>query len=280
MATRRKHTGRSGGRRSSKGPVARALSKISPTVKWTVGLIAGALYVYFFYSFVVAPFTQRWRGIYGDPLYPDGYSIRGIDVSHHQGEIDWDELRHAEIGSEPVSFIFIKATEGKSIIDENFKENFNNAKDNGLIRGAYHYYHPEVGADEQVDHFIRNVSLTVGDLPPVLDVEEMGKLTAEELQQGVKTWLTKAERHYGVKPILYTNYKFKQTYLNTPDFRDYPYWIAHYYVDSLAYKGAWKFWQHTDRGRIDGIGGYVDIDVYNGSMYDLQQLTIPERDNF
>ena len=254
-------------------------SSLSSPVKWIAGLVAGGLYIYFFYSFVVSPFTQRWRGIYGDPLYPDGYSIRGIDVSHHQGEIDWDELRHAEIGSEPVSFIFIKATEGKSIIDENFKSNFSQAKENGLIRGAYHYYHPEVTAKEQIEHFINNVKLRGGDLPPVLDVEEKGNLTTEELQNGVKTWLTEAESHYKVKPILYTNYKFKKTYLDTQEFREYPYWIAHYYVDTLAYTGAWKFWQHTDRGRIDGINGYVDIDVYNGSMYDLRQLTLPDGDN-
>lgn len=265
--------------RSSRMPFSNIFSGISSPIKWIVGLVAGGIYIYFFYTFVVAPFTQRWRGIYGDPLYPDGYSIRGIDVSHHQGEIDWDELRHAEIGSEPVSFIFIKATEGESIIDENFNWNFNQAKENGLIRGAYHYYHPEVEAKEQISHFINNVRLRPGDLPPVLDVEEKGKLTTKQLQRGVKAWLTVAERHYGVKPILYTNYKFKLSYLNTPEFQEYPYWIAHYYVDTLAYTGAWKFWQHTDRGRVDGIKGYVDIDVYNGSMYDLKQLTIPEREN-
>ena len=278
MAMRRNYRGRSGTKKKV-SLFFSIFSRLSSSVKWSVGLIAGVLYIYFFYTLVVSPFTQRWRGIYGDPLYPDGYSIRGIDVSHHQGDIDWDELRHAEIGSEPISFIFIKATEGKSIIDENFKTNFSQAKENGLIRGAYHYYHPEVTAEEQVEHFINNVNLRGGDLPPVLDVEDKGALTTEELQNGVKTWLIKAETHYKVKPILYTNYKFKKTYLDTQEFREYPYWIAHYYVDTLAYKGAWKFWQHTDRGRVDGIKGYVDIDVYNGSMYDLRQLTISDEDN-
>jgi lysozyme len=67
-------------------------------------------------------------------------------------------------------------------------------------------------------------------------------------------------------------------YLGTPVFDDYPYWIAHYYVDHIEYKGPWKFWQHTDAGRLAGIRGYVDFNVYNGSFYDLRQLCIGGED--
>ena len=85
------------------------------------------------------------------------------------------------------------------------------------------------------------------------------------------------EDHYHVKPILYTYYKFKDNYLNDSRFDDYPFWIAHYYVQRLSYEGEWKFWQHTDAGRLPGIKVDVDLNVYNGSFYDLQQLTLKER---
>lgn len=114
-----------------------------------------------------------------------------------------------------------------------------------------------------------------GDLPPVLDVEHKPKdRSVEDFKRDILTWLHVVEDRYHVKPILYTYYKFKLAYLNDERFDDYPYWIAHYYVDTMEYKGRWKFWQHTDVGRLPGIKGYVDFNVYNGSYYDLVNLTI------
>ncbi len=252
------------------------VSKVDAHALWTGALLLFGAYVLFFYIYFISPYTSSWRGIYDDARYPSGFTIRGIDVSHHQGKINWSDVRHAEIGNEPVSFVFIKATEGADLIDEAFDRNFREAQTNGLIRGAYHYFQPGTSAHAQADHFIRRVKLEVGDLPPVLDLETTGKLSAPALRDSALVWLRLMERHYGVKPILYTYHNFKTEFLNTPAFDDYPYWIAHYYVDTLRYEGKWKFWQHTDRGKIDGIKGYVDINCYNGSMYDLQQLTIAE----
>ena len=77
-----------------------------------------------------------------------------------------------------------------------------------------------------------------------------------------------------MKPIIYTYYKFKTQYLGDPVFNQYPYWIAHYYVEKVEYEGPWKFWQYTDAGRLPGITGYVDLDIFNGSLYDLYDLCI------
>lgn len=122
------------------------------------------------------------------------------------------------------------------------------------------------------------VRLEPGDLPPVLDVETRpADLSTEEFQRNILTWLHIVEDYYQVKPIIYTYYNFKQKYLNDSRFDGYPYWIAHYYVSKMGYRGPWKFWQHTDAGRMPGIGTYVDLNIYNGSYYDLKQLTIPER---
>jgi lysozyme len=109
----------------------------------------------------------------------------------------------------------------------------------------------------------------------VLDVEHKASdQTPEAFRDSVQKWLDIVEQHYHVKPIIYTYYKFKTQYLSGEEFNQYPYWIAHYYVDKVEYEGQWKFWQHTDVGRLPGIKGYVDLDIYNGSFYDLQQLCI------
>jgi len=106
------------------------------------------------------------------------------------------------------------------------------------------------------------------------DVEVTGRKEKKELQQGIKRWLDRIESHYGVKPILYTSYKFKTRYLDDSIFNAYPYWIAHYYVDSVKYQGKWDFWQHTDVGNVPGIKEDVDLNVFNGTLEELKKLTI------
>ena len=247
---------------------------------WIGGSLVVAGYVFFFYYIFVSPFGFRWRALYGDISYPEGYEIHGIDISHHQGKINWQELKdHGMIDEFPVRFVMIKATEGATRIDPNFEDNFYQAREYGFTRGAYHFYSVHSAAKPQAAFFIRKVKLENGDLPPVLDVEHKPKnQTDEEFKQSVLQWLDIVEKHYGVKPIIYTYYKFKTRYLSDPVFDDYPYWIAHYYVDSVEYQGKLKFWQHTDVGRLPGIKGNVDFNIYNGSMYDLRKMTIGARE--
>ena len=237
-----------------------------------------ALYIFVLVHFFVDPGSFRWNAIYGEGVNPDGFDIRGIDISHYQDRIDWTRLRNADINGQPLRFAFIKATEGTTLIDENFNENFYQAKQNGIIRGAYHFFVPTVDARKQARFFLKQVHLEAGDLPPVLDVERDGGLSREQLQKAVRQWLQVVEQHYGVKPILYTGYRFKLQYLNDTIFDAYPYWIAHYYVDQLQYKGSWAFWQYTDFGNIDGIEGHVDCNIFKGTLQELHQLTIKEEE--
>ena len=254
----------------------RFLRKYPTWALWLGGLCVLALYTWGFYYFFVSPTGFRWRALYGDINFPDGYEIHGIDISHYQSDINWDELqRNAQIEGSPVRFIFIKATEGAKHLDDNFNDNFYQAREHGFIRGAYHFWSNRSSAREQAYYFLKQVHLEDGDLPPVLDVEHKPKdRSVEDFKRDILTWLHVVEDRYHVKPILYTYYKFKLVYLNDERFDDYPYWIAHYYVDTMEYKGRWKFWQHTDVGRLPGIKGYVDFNVYNGSYYDLVNLTI------
>lgn len=246
---------------------------------WSGGVGIVIVYVWAFYFFFVSPTGFRWRALFGDANYPDGYEIHGIDISHYQGEIDWEELRHGMIEGCPLRFIMIKATEGSSRLDENFNDNFYQAREYGYIRGAYHFWSNKSSAREQAYFFLKQVHLEEGDLPPVLDVEHKPKnQSVEDFQRDVLTWLHIVEDRYHVKPIIYTYYKFKENYLSAPVFDDYPYWIAHYYVKKVEYKGPWKFWQHTDAGKLPGIKGYVDFNIYNGSFYDMKKLTIGNQD--
>ena len=283
---RTNHNQRTSGRRKSivahKRPnvLIRLLQHLPGWTWWIGGGVIIAVYVFFFYYIFVSPFGFRWRALYGEVSYPEGYEIHGIDISHHQGTIDWATLKdEAVIDERPIRFIMIKATEGANKIDENFKDNFYNAREYGFTRGAYHFYGTRSTAKAQAQFFISQVKLEKGDLPPVLDVEHKpSNQTDEEFKQSVLEWLRIVEKHYGVRPIVYTYYKFKLRYLNDPAFDAYPYWIAHYYVDKVEYEGAWKFWQHTDAGRLPGIKGDVDFNIYSGSFYDLRQMTIGSRE--
>ena len=240
-----------------------------------------ALYIWIFYYFFVGPTGFRWRALYGDAKYPQGYEIHGIDISHYQGKIDWEKLKaNALVDGTPLRFIFIKSTEGSSRIDPNFDDNFEQSKEYGYVRGVYHFWSNNSSARSQAYFFLEKVHLLNGDLPPVLDIEHKPKdQSIEDFQMDVLTWLHIVEDKYHVKPIIYTYYKFKESYLSAPVFDDYPYWIAHYYVDKIEYKGNWRFWQHTDTGQLPGIHGNVDLNVYNGSFYDLSHLTIGNQES-
>ena len=266
---------------SKRKPKKKANKEMPAWCRRLLAVLVVVIFVSGFYYFFIRPYAYRWKPCYGMKGYgvcmPAGYSMHGIDVSHYQGDINWKMLEQTRQGKFPVQFIFMKATEGGDFSDDKFVANFDSAKAHGFIRGAYHFYNPKTDADKQADFFIRSVKLEPGDLPPVLDIEKKGK-DVKKLQQDLKIWLRKVESHYGVKPIIYASYKFKTKYLNDSIFDTYPYWIAHYYVDSVRYQGEWKFWQHTDVGTLPGIDEKVDLNVFNGTSADLQKLLIPKKE--
>ncbi len=274
----RKNTTRRGGgrgRRRSSSFLPKFMHRYPRWAWWIGGIAIVLVYIWAFYYFFVSPTGFRWRALYGDAEYPEGYEIHGIDISHYQGEIDWEQLKNAMIEGCPVRFVIIKSTEGASRLDDHFRENFNQVRDYGFIRGVYHFWSNKSSAREQAYYFLDKVHLTEGDLPPVLDIEHKpADKSVDDFQRDVLTWLHIVEDKYHAKPIIYTYYKFKEKYLSAPVFDDYPYWIAHYYVDKVQYQGKWKFWQHTDAGKLPGIKGYVDFNIYNGSFYDLRKLCI------
>lgn len=245
--------------------------ELSSRAIWTATALIALLYLGVTYFFFFRPYLFKYEEA---ELHSLASQVHGLDISHHQGVIDWEKLSFAAYKDYPINFVFMKATEGGDFVDTAFPQNFASARERGLLRGAYHFFLPQVSAELQAENFIRTVRLEPGDLPPVLDVEVLGDGGTAQLQRGVRVWLTRVESHYGVRPIIYAGYKFKLRHLDDPFFDAYPYWIAHYYVGKLKYEGEWKFWQHTDMGEIEGVNGHVDLDIFNGSLEELMQMTV------
>jgi lysozyme len=209
---------------------------------------------------------------------PSGYTVHGIDVSRYQSKIDWNRVKKMKVGDIGITFAFIKSTEGTWIKDRYFDTNWDNAKKNGLIRGAYHFFRPNVSPKLQAINFEKVVSLRSGDLPPVVDIEEENGMNKEQIQRNTKEFLKILETRYKVKPILYTNKDFYKNYFaDNPEFEGFRIWIAHYHVTSLNMPDdtAWQFWQHSDRGNVNGINEKVDFNVFNGEISELKKMCLP-----
>ena len=205
---------------------------------------------------------------------PLGYSIHGIDVSKHQGYIAWPMVKAMQVQDVRPGFAFIKATEGLLNVDAQFKRNWQQAKDAGLYRGAYHFFLATKSGKLQAQNFISTVQLLPGDLPPVLDIEELYGVAPAIMRKEAKAWLQAVEAAYQVKPIIYTNTYFYNTNLGK-DFDDYPLWAAHYLEkDKPRINRDWLFWQHSDAGNVNGITTKVDFNVFNGDSTAFHDLLI------
>jgi GH25 family lysozyme M1 (1,4-beta-N-acetylmuramidase) len=190
---------------------------------------------------------------------------KGIDVSVHQGTIDW-----VKVAAWDVSYAYIKATEGARLVDKKFAANWKGAGGNGIIRGAYHFFNPTKSVGEQLSNFTKTVSLEAGDLAPALDLETDGQawstLPPKERLPAVLEMLGLLEKHYGVVPVVYTNKNsIDQIFGGKPGgLTKYPLWVASFKNNPPPTLPAgwadWKHWQYSDKGVVDGIQGNVDLD--------------------
>lgn len=189
-------------------------------------------------------------------------AVQGIDISHHQGMINWDDVK-----TENISFIFMKATEGTTFTDPAFKNYLKQAKAMGKKVGAYHFFSFCKSGEDQADHFI-NVVAKNEKILPILDLEfdaesECGKTEKEVIKQ-VNGFITKIKEHYGCSPLLYMPAAFYKRYA-IGEFEGCKLWIRDTEgKPNLPDKKEWHFWQYADRGKIKGINGYVDLNAFNG----------------
>ena len=195
-------------------------------------------------------------------------TLRGIDVSHYQGDVDWKEVKAGGM-----HFGIAKSTEGLSYVDPKFKENWDNIAAAGLYRGSYHFFVANDDPLKQAEHFINTVgSIENHHINPILDLEaSIGDLTIEQYQKNVLIWLNKVEEAMGVMPIIYTDRPFGNTNLNNAEFSKYCLWLAEYGTkeatvpESWSAKG-WSAWQFTSHDALKGVNGNVDESRFLSSM--------------
>jgi lysozyme len=209
---------------------------------------------------------------------PLRYQVHGIDVSHHQGAIDWQKVKKIRFSDQNLRlrFFYLKATEGTTRSDRLFADHWQLLKKMGLRRGAYHFYIPWRDPLSQADNFAHIVNLEKGDLPPVLDFEQDTKEPQAQLIRDLSTWLNLIEGRFHVKPIIYTNNHFYQKYIKG-NFDDYPLWIADYDSHKLGGdypSGKLWFWQHSRSGNIEGIRGSVDVNVFMKDEEDFEKILV------
>jgi len=201
------------------------------------------------------------------------WKVYGVDISEYQESIDWTKVKLL-FGEHKIYFTFIRATAGQDKVDAYFIQNWKAKKDPRILQGAYHYYRPNENSIAQANNFIETVSLKKGNLPPVLDIERISDIQSlKNLKKGLQKWLDKVEKHYGVKPIIYSGSSYFTTYLKK-EFKDYPLWIANYNRTKIPIRHDWKIWQYSDKGRVNGIEGKVDINVFDGSIEELKKYCI------
>jgi lysozyme len=198
------------------------------------------------------------------------YAVEGIDISKYQQSVDWDA-----IAKQKMHFAYVKATEGGNLADSHFKQNWYTIKQVGMKRGAYHFFRPTVNALAQAKNFLDVAQLEAGDLPPVLDAEDADGADKELIISRMQTWLDIVEKRYNTKPIIYTSLKFYYNYI-VGNFDNYPLWIAKYgkIKPQLVNEKQFMIWQYGNRGKIDGIDGFVDMNVFLGTNEELEDLCI------
>ena len=203
------------------------------------------------------------------------FPVRGIDISAHQNQIDWPKLAAAK-QPEAADFVIIKATEGGDFRDRHFTKNWQKAKQVGVVRGAYHFFTFCKSGKIQAQNFIDTVPVETQTLPPTVDLEFSGnclrRLTPAELQQELTEYLQEIQKAYQQTPILYVTHEFHDAYLQNK-FTNYPIWISNFYTTPhLSDHRPWTFWQYSERGKIAGVNGLIDRNVFNGSRSQFQQL--------
>ncbi len=202
------------------------------------------------------------------------FPIRGIDISHHQGKIDWQAL-----GEEQLQFIYIKASEGGDHKDRHFKANWDNAARHGMVRGAYHFFTFCKDGKSQALNYINTVPVEEHMLPPVIDIEYAGNCKtrpeSKALLAELRNFAVEVERTYQRRPVFYVTEEIYADYLRGT-INDYPLWIRDIYFEPrFTDRGEWLFWQFANRGRVKGINGPVDLNVFNGNKEAFELLLKP-----
>ena len=204
---------------------------------------------------------------------PERFPVRGIDVSHHQGAIDWTKVPASE-----VRFAYVKATEGGDFVDGMFANNVLDARAAGIRAGPYHFFTFCTPGAEQAEHFLRTAIPSADSLPPVVDVEFGGNCKSwsdlAAVRAELAVFLAQVEDAWGVKPILYVT-KDALRRVIADELPGQPIWIRSVYFEpALDSHRGWLIWQYSDNSRVPGISGPVDRNALRPGAT-LQDLRVP-----
>lgn len=199
------------------------------------------------------------------------YPVRGLDVSHHQGDIDWPRLQDSGL-----SFVYIKASEGGDHRDRLFEANWRGAARAGVPAGAYHFYTFCKGGTEQAENFLAALAPVSGPmLPPAVDLEFVGNCRRrpphKELKLELDAFVSRVKGKLGRRPVFYVTSGFLKAYGAVLPAG------AEIWIRSVFFSPSppWTFWQYADHGRLPGISGLVDLNVFNGSAQAWEAFKAP-----
>ncbi|HOK61752.1 glycoside hydrolase family 25 protein [Tenuifilum sp.] len=212
-----------------------------------VALFIGALAVWIIVRFISDPHHR--------------YLIWGIDVSAHTGKIDWEKVKDHK-----VDFAFIKASEGATLKDKSFRNNVTRAREAGIPVGAYHFFNFNRRGIAQAQNFLRAIDGVELDLPPVVDVEEWGNVVRRPRKQIIADlvdFVELVEKTTGQKVLIYTNKDTFKWYISET-FPDHDIWICSF-DHTPEIEKSWTFWQYHHEGRLKGVQGKVDFNVFYGN---------------
>jgi lysozyme len=199
------------------------------------------------------------------------YSITGIDVSAHNGDIDFEKLVNQKI-----DFIYVKATEGEDFVDPKFEQNYANAV-NKLPIGFYHFFRFNKSGKSQANNFLNNIRDKKTNLPLVIDVEEWGHIptkSTEDVIDEIKIFITLVEKVSGKRIMIYSNESSYKKYI-MGHFDKYDIWICSFSRNPNMNK-KWTLWQHSHKGKLDGADGWVDINTFNGTTDEWNKYLMQE----
>lgn len=196
----------------------------------------------------------------------------GIDISSHQGEIDWEKVS----SDKDIRFVYIKATEGSTYRSPHYPDNITEARRSGLLVGSYHYLTTTSSIEHQFQNFSTFALRSIQDLIPMLDVEMRGDWSRSQLIDSVAKFCQLVELHYGVKPMIYSTMGFYNKNL-TPHFNKYHLYIGRYsnMEPEINWEGEYTIWQYSETGIIPGIDAYVDLCRYRSDGW-LDEILLPQ----
>lgn len=203
------------------------------------------------------------------------YTIKGIDISHHNTVLDWSKVKQDNI-----SFVYLKATEGVDHVDGNFAVHYKGARNAALPIGAYHFYTFGVSGKKQAHHFIQTANIRAGDMIPAIDVEHSstnpdskdGEYIKKVIRE-LKILESELYENYGAHPMIYTNKHCYEKYIRDA-FPKNPIWIVDLDNDPSS-EINWKIWQFSHTGSVLGMKGNVDLNYYRLSIKEFSELFLP-----